>query len=107
MAEIEKKAAALGGADFVLPFSALGLDTFRTESKEQTQASAKKIIDAGYALIVVAENVASDAEQVLNEYHNKALPSITIVPFTAESTGLAVAGLGEAIRLATGINILK
>ncbi|MDD5458231.1 MAG: V-type ATP synthase subunit F [Phycisphaerae bacterium] len=107
MAETEKKAAALGGEDFILPFSALGLDTFQTDSKEQTQAAAKKIINAGYALIVVAENIAADAELVFGEYHNKALPSITIVPFTTESTGMAVAGLGEAIRLATGINILK
>jgi len=105
--ETAKKAAALGGADFVLPFSALGLDTFRTDSKEQTQEAAKKIIDAGYALVVVAETVAADAEQIFSEYHDEALPSITIAPFTTESTGAAVAGLGEAVRLATGINILK
>ena len=62
------KVAVLGGADFVMPFSALGFDTFITsDDTEETVASAEKIAEGGYALVVVSENIADlvdDAHQV-------------------------------------------
>ncbi len=103
---MEGKVAVLGGADFVMPFSALGLDTFPVE-QEQIIESAKKIIDDKYALVVVAENIAKIAEQVFAAYHNKATPCIVVVPFTTEPEGFATKALGEALRMATGIDILQ
>jgi len=103
---MEGKVAVLGGADFVMPFSALGLDTFPVE-QEQIIESAKKIIDDKYALVVVAENTAKIAEQVFAAHHNKTTPCIVVVPFTTEPEGFATKALGEALRMATGIDILQ
>ena len=99
--------AVLGGADFAMPFSALGLDTFPIEQDEEIVESAKKIIEDKYVLVVVAENVAEVAEQVFATHHSKSTPCVVVVPFTTEPQGFATQALGEAFRMATGIDILQ
>jgi len=87
---MEGKIAVLGNTDFVMPFSALGVDTFAVEqtSSEITE-SARKIADENYALVVVAENIATKAEDVFADYRDKPTPCIIVVPFTTESEGYA------------------
>ena len=104
---MEGKAAVLGSADFVMPFSALGLDTFATEDNaEQVKQTASKILGLKYALVVVAENIAKDAQEVFEVTQKKATPCVLVVPFTTEPSGIATESLGKMIKLATGINIL-
>lgn len=105
---MEGKVAVLGDADFVMPFSALGLDTFPVgTSRDETIESAKKIVDEKYVLVVVAENIAAVAEEVFSSQENLPVPAIVVVPFTTEPTGFAVQSLGQALKMATGINILQ
>jgi len=105
---MEGKIAVLGDTDFVMPFSALGVDTFATgEGRDEIAENAGKIIEGGYALIVVAENIASSVEQIFADYENLPTPCIVVVPFTTEPTGVAIKTLGEALKIATGINILQ
>ncbi|MFA5553424.1 MAG: V-type ATP synthase subunit F [Phycisphaerae bacterium] len=104
---MENKIAVLGNSDFVMPFSALGLDTFAVgDSVQQVQETAEKIVENKYSLIVVAENTIKAAEQVFVPFQKKSLPAIVVVPFTAESQGLATESLAEALKMATGVNIL-
>lgn len=103
-----RKAAVLGETDFVMPFAALGLDAFTTGAEpEQITGQAEAVVAGGYGLVVVAENVAPAVEQVFSEYENKPTPCVIIVPFTTEPTGLAVRSLGNAIKMAAGVDILK
>ena len=105
---MEGKVAVLGNADFVMPFSALGLDTFAvSEAAEETVESARRIIEGKYALVVVAENIAEAAEEVFAAWRNMPTPCIMVVPFTTESSGFATKALGEVLKMATGINILQ
>lgn len=105
---MEGKVAVLGDADFVMPFSALGLDTFEAgQADEQINISAKKIIDGKYTLVVVAENVARQAEQTFADVQNAPTPCIVVVPFTTEPQGFATEALGTTLKMATGINILE
>ena len=105
---MEGKIAVIGDTDFVMPFSALGLDTYATaDTADDITENAKKIIDAKYALVVVAENIAPAVEEVFSAYQNAPTPCVVIVPFTTESEGFATQALGEVLKLATGINILK
>jgi len=105
---MEGKIAVLGDTDFVMPFSALGVDTYPAgQTAEQINDSAKKIIEQKYALVVVAENIAPVAEQVFSNYQVEPTPCIVVVPFTIESEGFATRALGEALKIATGINILQ
>ncbi len=105
---MEGKIAVLGGTDFVMPFSALGVDTYPVGlTAGDIDESAKKIITEKYALVVVAENIAPKAEEVFADYHNTPTPCIMVVPFTTESEGFATQALGEVLKIATGINILQ
>jgi len=105
---MEGKVAVLGDADFVMPFSAMGLDTYAVgrEAGDITD-SARKIIDDKYALVVVAENIAPAAEEVFSAQRNLPTPCIVVVPFTTVSAGFATKALGEVLKMATGINILQ
>lgn len=105
---MENSIAVLGSSDFAMPFSALGVDTFDVTDEQQSVIdSAKKILEEKYSLVVVAENVAPQAEQVFSAVRQKTLPCILVVPFTTESEGFATQSLGKALKLAMGVNVLK
>lgn len=105
---MENRIAVLGSSDFVMPFSALGVDTFDvTDEKQSIIDNARKILEEKYALIVVAENIAPQAEQIFVNVRKKTLPCIVVVPFTTESEGFATQSLGQALKLAMGVNVLK
>jgi len=104
---MEGKVAVLGDADFVMPFAAMGLDTFVAgDTAEQMAAGAKNIVDGGYTLVVVAENVARAVEESFAAQQNKPTPCVIVVPFTTEPEGFATQSLGNVLKMATGINIL-
>jgi len=105
---MESKIAVLGSTDFVMPLSALGVDTYPVgQIAGDIVENAKKIISEKYALVVVAENIARAAEEVFSDYQDMPTPCIMVVPFTTESKGFATKALGEALKIATGINILQ
>ena len=105
---MESKVAVLGDADFVMPFSALGVDTYSVgQTAEEILESANKIISDKYALAVVAENIAPAIEEIFSAQMNSPTPCIVVVPFTTESAGFATRELGEVLKMATGINILR
>ena len=104
---MEGKVAVFGSSDFVLPFSALGVDTFAVEPERETVIEmASQILRQNYALIVVSENIAILAEEAFEDAVKKAVPCVLVVPFATESEGFATNALGRALKMATGINIL-
>jgi vacuolar-type H+-ATPase subunit F/Vma7 len=105
---MQGKVAVLGDEDFVMPFSALGIDTYSVgQTSEQIRESADKIVSGKYALVVVAENVAQAAEEIFSSHRDAPTPCIVVVPFTTEPTGVATRELGKVLKIATGINILQ
>jgi vacuolar-type H+-ATPase subunit F/Vma7 len=105
---MEGKVAVLGDSDFVMPFSALGVDTYSVgHTAEQIRESANKIISDKYALVVVAENIAPVVEEIFSAYQDTPTPCIVVVPFTTEPTSVATRALGKVLKMATGINILQ
>jgi len=105
---MQGKVAVLGDADFVMPFSALGLDTYAVgESSESIIEKAQAIVSGQYALVAVAENIAPTAERVFAAEQGKCVPCVVVVPFTTEPEGFATQTLGTVLKMATGIDILK
>jgi len=102
------KVAVLGSSDFVMPFAALGLDTYPVgDSADEAIEKAKAIIEGKYVLVVVAENIAKKTADVFDTINKKAIPCVTVVPFTTEPEGFATKSLGHALRMATGIDIFQ
>ena len=105
---MEGKVAVLGNADFVMPFSALGVDTFPVgHEDEEIIETAKKILSEKYALVVVAENIAPIVKEIFSAFQDVPTPCIVVVTFTTESEGFATQALGDVLRMATGIDILQ
>jgi vacuolar-type H+-ATPase subunit F/Vma7 len=105
---MEGKVAVLGDADFVMPFSALGLDTYTAgASLADAAEAARNIVEQKYALVVVAENIAPSVQEVFSTQMDLPTPCIVVVPFTTAPAGFATRQLGEVLKMATGINILK
>lgn len=105
---MEGKIAVLGDTDFVMPFSALGVDIYTVgQTDQQIRESAKQIAGEKYALVVVAEDQLKVVEEVFSAYQNMPTPCIVAVPFTTESKGLATESLGKVLKMATGIDILR
>lgn len=105
---MEGKAAVLGSSDFVMPFAALGMDTYATEADTAgVQEKAEAILRQKYALVVVAENIVRQAQVVFEKTQRNATPCVVVVPFTSEPSGAATESLGRMLKMATGINILK
>ena len=105
---MEGKIAVLGDTDFVMPFSALGVDTYPVGlTAGDIVENASKIISEKYALVVVAENVAPKTEEVFSAFKDAPTPCVVVVPFTTESKGYATQALGEVLKMATGIDILQ
>ncbi len=105
---MEGKAAVLGNADFVMPFSALGIDTFPVHPGDDTGIAntAEEILKRQFSLVVVAENIAAEADAVFSRTQQDPRPCVLVVPFTTESEGFAVQALGSLLKSATGIDIL-
>ncbi len=104
----EGKVAILGQEDFVMPFSALGADTYAvSDVPDEIATTARKVAAGHYSLIVLAENIAIHVEEAFAAAYKTATPCIVVVPFTTESTGFAHKALGEVLKTATGINILQ
>jgi V/A-type H+-transporting ATPase subunit F len=105
---MQGKVAILGSADFVMPYSALGMDCFAVDDKaEQIVQAAKKIVDEKYVLVIVSENTAPAAQEVFGRFTTKPVPCVVVVPFTTESKGFAIESLSKLLKGATGINILQ
>lgn len=104
---MEGKIAVLGDTDFVMPFAALGVDTYAVGDEADVIENAKKIIQGKYALILVAENVAQAADTVFADSEGSPTPCVLVAPFTTESEGFATEALAEVLKMATGIDILQ
>ena len=104
---MEGRIAVLGDTDFVMPFMALGVDTYAVGDEADVIENAKKIIQGKYALILVAENIAPAADAVFADYDVAATPCVVVLPFTTESQGFATEALAKILMMATGVNILQ
>lgn len=104
---MDGKVAVLGYEDFVMPFSALGLETFVVEDDKSIEDNAKKILDGNYVLIVAQEQIAEKADNIFADIHKETVPCVVPLPFTGGSTGFATKTLGETLKMATGIDIMQ
>ena len=102
---MQAKVAVIGDADFVMPFAAIGADTFAVG--DAPDQAAAEVLKENYALVVVAENIAPVIQDVLADYKDAPTPAVVVVPFTTESKGFATESLAEILKMATGVNIMQ
>lgn len=98
----------MGGADTVIGFKALGLDTFPIDSPEQAKRIMHDMIaeDSDYAIIYLEENLAEGLKNEINRVKDRPTPAIILIPGREGSIGLGQSALKAAVERAVGTNIL-
>ena len=103
------KIAVIGGAESVIGFKALGLDTYAVESGEEAKKVLHEITkprEDEYAIIYMEETVAAEIQSEIRKYDEKPSPAIILIPGRNGPMGIGQAALNEAIQKAIGSDIL-
>ena len=101
--------AVIGGADSVVGFRALGLDTFPAsggaEAKRTLHDLARTEEDP-YSIIYIEETLAEQMMDEIKKYSALPSPAIILIPGRNGPIGLGLSALQQAVEKAVGSNIL-
>ena len=102
------KIAVIGGADTVIGFKALGLDTFGVATLDEARDALHRLTreSEDYAIIYIEEVLAQELQHEIDRYKDSPRPAIIVIPGRDGSIGLGQRALREAVERAVGTNIL-
>lgn len=92
----------IGDYDSICGFNALGIDTFDVATQEKAEAVLKNVIDNGYVIVFITEDLAVKVSDVLDEYRIKPTPAIIPIPSVAGTNGFGVSYVRKALEQAVG-----
>ncbi|NLB28607.1 MAG: V-type ATP synthase subunit F [Clostridiales bacterium] len=102
------KIAVMGGADTVLGFKALGLDTYPVSDDEEARRVFSRLTarEARCAIIYIEERLSQVLASEIEKYNDKPVPAIILIPGRDGSMGLGLKALHDAVIRAVGTDIL-
>lgn len=100
------KVAVIGDIDSVLSFKAAGFEVYETSNASRTKDLLKKFASSEYAAVFITEQAASEVLDVIDEFKDKRLPSIVLIPNNRGSMGLGRKQMEKDVERAVGANIL-
>ena len=102
------KIAVIGGADTVIGFKALGLDTFGVATLDEARDALHRLTreSEDYAIIYIEEVLAQELQHEIDRYKDSPKPAIIVIPGRNGSIGLGQSALRAAVERAVGTNIL-
>lgn len=108
MAEARKrKIAVIGDPATVLGFRGLGLETISAEpGPGLTETLKRLILSEQYGILYITNALAEEAQPILQEAKNRALPAIIPIPMGPPAAALGQLALKDAVRRAVGFDIL-
>lgn len=75
------KTAILGSKNLILPFKALGVETFYIDKESDFKAAKERITQENdFAILFISQKTAQKYEKEVEEFYNKPLPAVLIVP---------------------------
>lgn len=100
------KVGVIGDKDTVLAFKALGLGTFPAVGPEEAKKTLRALVREKYAVIFITEQIASQMEDMIEEYQNEILPAIILIPNNQGSLGTGMQKIRESVERAIGVDII-
>ena len=100
------KIAVLGDRDSIYGFSALGLDIYPAEAREEGARLLKKLADNAYAVIYITEAMAQELEAEIDEYRTRQWPAIIPIPGVSGNTGMGLRAVKKSVEQAVGSDII-
>lgn len=99
------KMAIIGQKDSILPFNAVGVETFPVTHYFEAVETLKKVARS-YSIILITEDFAKKIEDVIDRYRTKPYPIILPIPSAQGSTGYGMKNISSNVERAIGVNIL-
>ena len=102
------KIAVIGGADTVIGFKALGLETYGVATLDEAREALHHLTREhdDYAVIYIEEVLAQELQHEIDRYKDSPKPAIIVIPGRNGSSGLGQRALRAAVERAVGTNIL-
>ncbi len=101
------KIAAMGDKDSIYGFASIGLKIFPVDDSQVAIHTLRKIIDNGYAVIFITEQLATQIESELDRYRSLPTPAIIPIPGVTGNTGLGMRNVSKSVEQAVGSDILS
>ena len=101
-----RQIAAIGDADSVLSFSALGILAVPVSDAEEAERQIFHLAKEGTAVIFITEQIAQQIEHVLSRYAAQPYPAIIPIPSNRGGVGLGMQQLKRNVEKALGADIL-
>lgn len=99
--------AAVGEADSIIGFLALGVEIFPVTSSEEAATRLKGLTEENeYGIIFVTETVAQQVMETITTLSERALPSIVLIPSNRGAHGFALERIRTIVERAVGADIL-
>ncbi len=106
MSCMRRQMAAIGDADSVMGFAALGIHAVPVSDTEEAEKIIFELAREGAAVIFIEEHLAMRVPQVLARYATSPYPVIIPVPSGRGSEGLGLRQLKANVEKALGADIL-
>ena len=98
--------AALGDADTVFAFKAVGVDTYPVAN--ETEAREKlRLLARNYDIIFITEQFAEKLPDLIARYKTRPFPAVIPMPSASGSTGYGKRLVKADVEKAIGTDILK
>jgi len=101
------RVAAIGEADIILPFKAIGVETHPIKDVEEARQILNELIKKEVGIIFVTDEFAHKLKDCFEKTKETPLPSIISIPGSKVSTGFAVARVRALVRRAVGVDIME
>lgn len=101
------KIAAIGDRNSAYGFASLGLSVFFVTEPHEAKVTVKKLVDDGYAVIYITEELLSKIPEELEKYKDSPIPAIIPVPGVSGNTGIGAANVSRFVEQAVGSDILS
>lgn len=96
------KICAIGDYDSICGFGALGIDTFSEVSEKELSKLITNLANSDYAVILITENAAKNAVDVIDKYKTQKIPAIIPIPSVTGDFNMGMKGLKDAVERAVG-----
>lgn len=100
------KIAVMGDYDSIYGFAALGLAVFPVDEHEECRITLKRLAESGYAVIYITESKAALIKEEIDEYRERQLPAIILIPGVSGNTGAGIAQVKKSVEQAVGSDII-
>lgn len=103
---MQYKIGFIGEKDSIYAFGMLGMDVYFVTESRQVRPIIRDLEEDEYGVIFLTQTMAEEIPQVLDEYDEKFLPAIIVIPNEVDADSLGLERIQEKVKKAIGQNIL-